>query len=281
MFRFIAYFLRDNALLQSLTYPPAFQSDTVININHSRHVTIRNGSIVDPHGLLALALRESNHEQLIAFADCRLRAIGPTLAPRLMLAALNLSLVGLTRSQGTPHSSYHNSSEAMVRVPAYVVDRLRHPQTHRLCRDTHTDTMKCSAAPIDFPLDCQGTSYISSPCEGVGIVSAVDLLGQVLHVITPAHTHTHTLTGAHVAQEASAEDECLSLSPLTHDYTLDSTTTVSDKVNVVRGNMQLPTSLLYCISDPVSTPYLSSESYGEGSGKGPSGRTNLKRRGQH
>jgi hypothetical protein len=220
------------------------------------------------------------------FQHCRVRIIGPALAPRLILAALNLSLVGLTQYEGGRGSSETSPDEAAlrtatIRIPAYVVDNLKHPQASRVYQSCEQQ----SSEAISFQLDCLGSSHILAPCQGVGIVSDVDLLQQCLHVITPGEvSSTSALQDRN--QEEDEDEEEVSTSPalLSQLRELDTTLHKREEVEgyscVVRGNMQIPASLMYCISDSVGTPYLSSESCGEGSGKVSGGRTNLKRRGQ-
>ena len=295
-YRLVAYFLRDSALLRGLRYPPLAQSDAMKTAaTSSRQVLIRNGSLVDSYGLLALALRESQHEQRLPFAHASLRMIGPVLAPRLVLAAMNLSLVGLTKGD----ERRGESALTRIRIPAYVVEQLRGPVARgddRAADDQETDKgppqSHQQTEVITFALDCGELSSTSTntntrsflaPCEGVGIVSDVDLLQQCLHIITP----TALAPSVPLSPSASQEEVNTWSSPEQAQHVLEESDDVNpyhfstSGVGVVRGNLQIPTSLLYCISDSgLCSPYLSSESCGEGSGKATGARTNLKRRSQ-
>ena len=203
---------------------------------------------MDPYGLVALAFRWYNHDQELPFQECTLRIIGPAIAPRLYLAAFNLSLVGFTTTFGGTQQSQLTT----IRIPDFVSEML-----------TCTSSEQSSTVdiePSNFQLRCcVGDNNMSAPCDGVGLVCAVDVLRQNLRIISP-------------------EPLTISSLRLQRDMNLSSQT-MKERVCLVRGNMQIPTSLMYCLSDPVDTPYLCSENYGEGSSTVSGVRTNLKRRG--
>ena len=98
-----------------------------------------------------------------------------------------------------------------------------------------------------FEIDCVGSEAAASlaPCFGLGIVRAIDVNAEKLYIITP---------------------ESPALFP-------------PGKIALYRGNLQIPTLLLYAPNLPCY-PYLNGETAGEGSGV-MKARNNVKRRSQH
>lgn len=233
--------------------------------SESKSLCIRNGALLDSHGVLALALRETVYKSRLSFANIGIRVIGPALAPRLMLAAINLSLVGISKFKKNQSDTQRC---ATICIPSYVVRMLKYPQEDRFSNEVLVGE-KEMCEPVKFELNCLGCSSELQPCVGVGIISSVNLLEQSLDVIISNHTNLEDKATSY--PESILEDSDLQIIPKQNEETA---------INFVKGNIQIPTALLYCVSDVVSTPYMSGgEIYGEGSGIMIGARTNLKRRG--
>jgi len=229
--RLMSYFLRQSPELNVTSEPLS--------------VWIKSGALTDPEGAVASALLHSLEFSQPIKRLC-LHTIGTMVSPRLLLAAFNAALVGVTPSSMLHDydTSLHDSTCSTVKL--------------KISRDSSASqsTGPSLGEPIfdRYSLDFLMDSDVPIPCAALGIVSDVDLLNSCVHLITPL-----------------SEQEL---------YSDSQQSGVSTKLHLIRGNMQLPTSLLYTGPSAVCTPYLCSESFGEGSGKNSGSRTNLKRRSQ-
>jgi hypothetical protein len=222
-------------------------------------ITIRNAVCVDYFGHLPTALLYSLENTLSLPRLC-FHMIGSSIPPRLTLAAFNLSLVGITTEPThlSPSSSSSSSSNPLgyqtteLQIPAEILPRMTPtlspppPESPEGTGSVFSSSLLNTSRRLILNYEMNESSVHLLPCKGLGIVSDVDPLQALVHLIT----------------SPELEMECASLLHLT------------------RGPLQLPTSLMYNISGQVCAPYLCSENYGEGSAS-LSARTNMKRRSQN
>jgi len=150
--RLISYFLRKSDYLHHITHDAA-TSDS------SESLYIRNGTIVDSYGHISIAMMKS----IYFYAPFNKVSIcvnnnSPGLAPRLILAAINATIVGVTAHS----SSIRDSSVALV------------------CPSNPSKTFSVAYNTINVD------DLHITPCLGLGIIRAVDTNNENLLVIPPS-----------------------------------------------------------------------------------------------
>ena len=155
--RLISYFLRKSGYLHQITHDGAAAgSSESSNISHTLY--IRNGTIVDSCGHISIALVK-NMYFYAPFNKISIRVNNntPGLAPRLILAAINASIVGIT--------------------------------THSSCTGDKNVTLVCPTNPSREFSVVYNTVNIDdlqiTPCLGLGIIRAVDTSTENLLIIPP------------------------------------------------------------------------------------------------
>lgn len=217
------------------------------NNSNSEGICIRNGALIDPQGSLALRLL-AQPPYAVPFSHLSLGTI-PTagdLPARLMLAAVNASLVGIVAFEDLPPSATSASVSAGVNVSAGASGELSEGSIN-LCEMHHRSKKSFRLGGVEFQLSCLD-QYPVARCIGVGIIRVVDIPNQRIILCTPV-------------------DGALLTAPQT-------------KLCLLKGNnLSLPAMLTYSPLLP-TFPYMSSESSGEGSAQLRT-RNNVKRRAQH
>jgi hypothetical protein len=156
--RLVAYFLRGSEYLGRAVRAGATEAG----------LSVRNGALTDKKGLAALALM-SARTLAVPFQTVYLETMAAGVAPHLVLAAFNASLVALVASpQPPPHT---RASLSLARSDA------------------------ASAPRVDFSLlictrgggggEAVGQEEPPAQCLGLGIVRAVDVPEGLLYLITP------------------------------------------------------------------------------------------------
>lgn len=154
--RLISYFLRNDEMLKR---------NVDLDINNNKLlfgcVYIRNGCIVDNAGEIAISLMR-NHPFVVPFNSIAIRTLSTGIPSRLLLAAVNSSLVGIVASNGAvlPQSIDKNQ---IIDTPSFL----------------HTKSQTI------FNLDCEGSFNSIAPCLGLGIVRSIDIDNQKMLILTP------------------------------------------------------------------------------------------------
>ncbi len=155
--RLTSYFLRKSSYLHQITH-----DDTTVDrpeasqIAHSLY--IRNGTIVDSYGHISIALVKNMYFYApFDKISIRVNNNSPGLAPRLILAVINASIVGITA-----HSSCVNDKSVTLVCPT---------------NPSHEFNVVYNTINID---DLQ-----IIPCLGLGIIRAVDTSAESLLIIPP------------------------------------------------------------------------------------------------
>lgn len=130
-------------------------------INH-HGCYIRNGTVVDRSGVIANALMASQAYR-VPFDIVSLRMTTAGVPPRLILAAFNASIVGITEGKGKGGGG--NGIDGGNGGNGHVL--LEHGSTV-------------------FSLDCDGVFDPTARCFGLGIVRAVEVATKSLLIITPS-----------------------------------------------------------------------------------------------
>lgn len=164
--------------------------------------------------------------------------IGSIIPPRLILAAFNLSLVGISSFDSLIFQSNLNIQTSQLQLPSEIFTRLIQSSS-----SSSSSVSYHQGLSIHYTLDDSTTHLL--PCNGLGIISEVKLVDKVIQLMTSSELNVNT-----------SKVHCFS-----------------------RGSIQIPPCLLFCVGGQVSTPYLCSENFGEGSAS-LSSRTNMKRRSQ-
>lgn len=232
-FRLISYFLYNNPYLKEVT-----------DLSPTPPIHIRNGVCVDYLGHIPTALMHS-YEEAVPISKTCFHLIASTIPPRLLLAAFNVSLVGITTSliESLPHVQGDRIQASYRTTQLHVPDEVMSLVTQS------DNSMMSMRHPIQLHYEMNESSLHLLPCNCLGIISDFDLQQSIVHIITPEDLLTPEI------------------SP-------------SGKVSLLhllRGPMQLPSSLMYNISGQVCAPYLCRENFGEGS-TALYARTNMKRR---
>jgi hypothetical protein len=243
--------LNDLIQLSSSSSPPSSSSLPPSLPRSPTPLIIRNGVCVDNLGHLPTALMHSLEETLSIPRLC-FHLIGSTIPPRLTLAAFNLALVGIASEptscfSSSPHGLSYQTTQ--LQIPTEVLSRLTPTSS------PHESSSSLNTRRLILNYEMNETSVHLLPCKGLGIVSDVDAIQAIVHLI-----HSPSLE-----------------EPLFDFSAPASTSSPLSLLHLIRGSLQLPTSLIYNISGQVCTPYLCSENFGEGSAS-LYARTNLKRR---
>lgn len=173
-----------------------------------------------------------------------------------MLACLNASLVAIhprEKRDGAPNSSL--TSTSTLRFPVNQLDPISAACvfSERAKRGTQGDEHIVSANDeyIYFDLDCNNIFQDYTTFSILALVSRIDIINQMLWIKIP-WTSDNSL-------------------PFEVDGDI-----VTQRVSLVRGNVQFPSSLLFC-GETCTAPYLSTEISGSGSGQLAT-RSNVKRK---
>eukprot|EP01038_Epipyxis_sp_PR26KG_P007687 gene7687-10457_t len=125
---------------------------------------IRNGCILDNDGIIAMALLKIN-PLILPFENIQISINNKSLPPSMLLAALNLSVVGIS----TNHNN-NSSDEIITKQFKYCLPNLSGNEAI------------ISTFPVKFSM---GSNVFFQPCEYIGIVRAVDPLNQQVILISP------------------------------------------------------------------------------------------------
>lgn len=157
--RLISYFLYNNQYLNGIG-----------NASTSVPIHIRNGACVDSAGHLPTALMYLTEESVAISQSC-FHLIGSTIPPRLLLAAFNVSIVGITTSP-TQMNSQENYRTTRLQVPNEVFGI-----------DATSNTTATNTICLNYEMNESSLHLL--PCEGLGIISDFDLQRSIVHIITP------------------------------------------------------------------------------------------------
>lgn len=209
--RLVAYFLRS-------CQHPSLQAHKQRDITPSSmldtfgsQLSIRNGSILDPNGLIAISIAASASYtfSLAPTSLCfRLLGSGQSVPPRLVLAAFNGCLVGLADGGDLGEKEDNNSKVIRLRCPIRSTSAANEEERGEV------------TAVREFEVDV-GTGESSTellPVIGFGIIQSIDVLEGTLRLISPVP----------ITQLTSLSRLCL-----------------------LRGQQQLPSVLLYAPVLPV------------------------------
>ena len=144
-----------------------------------RRLYIQNGTIVDKDGILSLALVRNESFQC-AFDHILLGEVSPSVHFTQLLAAMNLSIVGLCTAD--------SSKKYNVRKLFFAVD-------DAVDKEILKGVFHCP----DFSIKVSEPTTISAklePCLGLGIIRHVDILQACLQVITPIDMEKEALVGS-------------------------------------------------------------------------------------
>jgi hypothetical protein len=248
----VSYFLSRSKYLDQITTPSSPSSP----IPSPTPVNIRSGVCRDPLGHIPTALLHSLEDSLPISRSC-FHLIGSNIPPRLILAAFNIAIVGISTAS-FPSAALSSSSMSSrpsfgyntchLQIPTEVISMIT--PSHDSSLTTHNSGI--SRFYLNYAMN--QTSVHLLPCKGLGIVSDVDLLQSLVHLITPEDLPTDPIA-----------------------FSTSSGNPFSSMVHLSRGSMQLPPLLTYNDNGQVCAPYHCSENFGEGSAS-LSARTNLKRR---
>ena len=156
--RIVSYFLRDSESIQR----------EFINSRESSitPVCIRNGSLVDPHGIIASSLLQVL-TLTASLSSVSLCAIPSGVPLRLILGLFNFSLAGLTS-----HSVSETRTENSTRGNSYTLLRYR-----------------SSLGDKDIVCDCR-IGHSLSPCHGIVIVHSIDPVESSIRLLVPQHVYS-------------------------------------------------------------------------------------------
>ena len=159
--RLVSYFLRDYLRLCQVSV-----TDDIYKGLCS--VSIKNGAIVDPLGYIPHALATSMQIACPLDQAC-LRVLGQAMPPRLLLAAFNAALVGISFDN---QPSGGQISTVRLRLPS---------QPREMPNDALEETtdMGNKLLSLAFILDDRSPA----PCVGLGIVADVDFTERCMHII--------------------------------------------------------------------------------------------------
>jgi len=216
-------------------------------------VSIKNGSLIDPNGVLALsmlALRPLS----VPMSAVSLRSAVTDIPPRLLLAAVNASLVGILANDSV------NNPPTVVRLGT--------------ASSTDGDATAGRGGGFACDLDCS-SRFVLQPCVGVGIVRDVDLAARCLHVISPCAPQLlgsdlsfgNTDYSLHIPKGYKGRS-------IPNNYPGGSL----NNCCLLKSNIALPIGLLFAPDFP-SNNYLSSDVSGEGAAA-MKHRNNVKRKRQ-
>jgi polynucleotide 5'-hydroxyl-kinase GRC3/NOL9 len=154
--RLISYFLRNDQKLKR-------NLDLDITNNNLLFgcVYIRNGCLVDNSGEIAISLMR-NYPFVVPFNSISIRTLSTGIPSRLLLAAVNASLVGIVSSNGAVLPLSLDANQ-ITTTPSFV-----HTQSQTI-----------------FNLDCEGSYNVTAPCLGLGIVRSVDIDDQNILILSP------------------------------------------------------------------------------------------------
>lgn len=205
--------LRDERTFLKEQKPIKKMSKKAIALAAGEGIFVRRGSLVDPLGSLALAVMELNPLR-VSMTEVIFQVQSTGLPPRLILAAMNASIVGIVC-----HATAKNGEECpftkkirLSRKPSSVVtdsDRMqiddddnRSSSTPTIDLDkkveeeeeeevedvveTHVESANSFEFEINYTICDDATSERELPmCIGIGIVRAIDLENQLLYILTP------------------------------------------------------------------------------------------------
>ena len=273
-------------------------------------VVIKMGNLVDIEGIIAIELLKIAPIAL-NLSDISLRSVVSDIPIRLILASINVSLVGLlcpsTRRNALSHSKESHIYSMSMPMPMPVGDNgdseldtkakknKNRNNKSKSTLTTITTSESESISTLTFPMDCS-SRFVLEPCIGVGIVRDVLIGGTVgtggsggSIILTTSDTVRNNLVSFINNNNIHSGNQ--SQSPRRSQN--QSTVSVSTGPLVVVGcTIPLPSTLLYTTDFPPSTgsgsstgtgtvcgtyPYYSSESHGEGS-NAMKHRNNVKRK---
>ena len=214
-------------------------------------IFIRSGSIVDSTGILAVHFLKSSAYS-IPFSQLVISTMPKIEVPiSLTLAAINASLIAFIKLEGSSSNDDYIWPGLCAPSPMRFRYDTKHLQQHHLStnRFGHHYSEKDDSSIVEFELTVSSQCPLAE-CVGFGVVRFIDIPNSCLFITTPPNDFLHDM-----AKETSPSRL---------------------RICIVRGNLQLPTSMLYSPS-LVCFPYFTSETAGEGATKSKN-RHNLKRR---
>lgn len=229
-------------------------------------VSIKNGSLIDPQGVVAagmLALPTLS----VPLSAVSLRSAVTDIPPRLMLAAMNASVVGILANDPDTNP----------------------PCTVRLAQRRGVEGHS-AAAPVAPGADCGAFSvdcaarFVLQPCVGVGIVRGVSLERQRLFLTAPCAPYLLSGGGQQVGSFGNTDFTQTSskgrkrAGTEVNRHHAGPNNTLNPNCCLVKGSLALPIGMLFATDFPVNT-YCSSDVSGEGAGA-MKHRNNVKRKRQ-
>jgi hypothetical protein len=213
-------------------------------------IFIRSGSIVDSTGILAVHFLKSSAYS-IPFSQLVISTMPKIEVPiSLTLAAINASLIAFIKLKGSSSNEDYEWPGLCAPSPVKFRYDAKHLQQH------HTSTNRFGHhhpegddSMVEFELTVSSQCPLAE-CVGFGFVRFIDIPNSCLFITTPFNDFLHDM--------------------------VKETSPSRLRICIVRGNLQLPTSMLYSPS-LVCFPYFTSETAGEGATKSKN-RHNLKRR---
>ena len=159
----ISYFLRDSVYIQK-----EFELWRTLSSSSSSSlpVYLKNGSIIDPKGMIATALLKAPSLKT-SLSSVSLRSFTGAFSPRLVLALFNFSLVGVTIS---------DTNDGQARRENTIL-RMKYPS------NTGEVNVVCDYDP-------DGVARLPpSPCEGIALVHSIDPIRQNIKMMTTSRMY--------------------------------------------------------------------------------------------
>mmetsp|Transcript_1689 Transcript_1689/g.1839 ORF Transcript_1689/g.1839 Transcript_1689/m.1839 type:complete len:916 (-) Transcript_1689:12-2759(-) len=212
---------------------------------------IRRGALVDIGGAIAIATMGAaplsvHISQVVLKLQCG------DIPPRLVLAAMNASIVGILCRDHLPPGSSGSVQTVKLKMPSLACNESYDYEEESDTDEQINSRVDQKKEDIHIEIDYDGDNEVTSnahplPCIGLGIVRAIDIQKQLIYLITPVN-------------------------PILLNE-------MKDKICLVRGHLQIPSIMMFAPDVMPIHPYMSSEVTGEGS-TAMKARNNVKRRSQ-
>ena len=190
------------------------KSKKAIALAAGEGIFVRRGSLVDPLGTLALAVMELNPLR-VSMTEVIFQVQSTGLPPRLILAAMNASIVGIvchTTTKNGEECSFTNKIRLSRKPSSMVTDtdkmqiddddnrssstpsidldkKVEEEEEEEDVVETHVEELESANSfefEINYTICDDATSERELPmCIGIGIVRAIDLENQLLYILTP------------------------------------------------------------------------------------------------
>lgn len=286
---------------------------------------IKNGSIVDPHGIIAMAMlsvspiavplsgppSDSGGGSGGAAAPVSIRSTVGDIPARLLLAAINVSIVGLLEErvpvqeqERRPEGAGEEGGDVMRLDGQDLMGDVQGGKLRRMCRFRLPGS---SGTAREFSVDCD-SSFELEPCVGLAIVRDVGVYAPTeagdafaaLFLSTPVSEYLTGCDGQTKQRCFGSPVETAAVAPKDARKARSAAAVLAtpapvcrSNLVVMKGNVPVPTAMLFatdlpgCVSvenavecsSSGAGAYMSSECYGEGT-SAMKHRNNVKRRRQ-